>query len=85
MNNEPIYHCERHVFISVGYDMEHLVLDGRFNYEKENQRTLPFNVEIEPLPMEKRMVVGSSSKEIIHKLNDSTHCGRPSASFSIIS
>merc|ERR1719410_1108285 len=41
--------------------MEHLVLDGRFNYEKENQRTLPFNVEIEPLPMEKRMVVGSSS------------------------
>lgn len=64
--------------------MEHLVLDGRFNYEKENQRTLPFNVEIEPLPMEKRMVVGSSSKEIIHELNGSTHYERPSASFSII-
>lgn len=60
------------------------MLDGRFNYEKENQRTLPFNVEIEPLPMEKRMVVGSSSKEIIHELNGSTHYERPSASFSII-
>ena len=60
------------------------MLDGRFNYEKENQRTLPFNVEIEPLPMEKRLVVGSSSKEIIHELNGSTHYERPSASFSII-
>ena len=60
------------------------MLDGRFNYEKENQRTLPFNVEIEPLPMEKRMVVGSSSKEIIHELNGSTHYERTSASFSII-
>ena len=60
------------------------MLDGRFNYEKENQRTLPFNVEIEPLPMEKRMVVGSSSKEIIHEFNGSTHYERPSASFSII-
>ena len=52
--------------------MEHLVLDGRFNYEKENQRTLPFNVEIEPLPREKRLVVGSSSKE----LNGSVHYER---------
>ena len=47
---------------SVGYDSDHLRLDGSFYYEKENQRTLPFNVDIQPLPAEKRMVLGSSSK-----------------------
>ena len=44
----------------VGYDSEHMTLDGKFNYEKE--RTLPFNVDIQPLPENKRMVLGSSSK-----------------------
>ena len=29
----------------VGYDSEHMTLDGKFNYEKENQRTLPFNLD----------------------------------------
>ena len=48
--------------ILVGYDSEHLILDGRFHYEKENQRTLPFNVEIQALPPEKRLVIGSSSE-----------------------
>ena len=48
----------------VGYDSQHLVLDGKFNYEKENQRTLPFNVDIQPLPSEKRIVAGSSSKSV---------------------
>ena len=48
--------------VLVGYDSEHLILDGRFHYEKENQRTLPFNVEIQALPPEKRLVIGSSSE-----------------------
>ena len=50
------------LFVLVGYDSEHLVLDGSFNYKKENQRTLPFNVDIEPLPLPRRTVAGSSSK-----------------------
>ena len=50
------------VLLSVGYDSEHLMLDGKFHYERENQRTLPFNVDIRPLPEERRLVVGSSSK-----------------------
>jgi hypothetical protein len=41
-----------------------MTLDGKFNYEKENQRTLPFNVDIQPLPENKRVVLGSSSKDI---------------------
>ena len=51
--------------ILVGYDSEHLILDGRFHYEKENQRTLPFNVEIQALPPEKRLVIGSSSEYLL--------------------
>ena len=54
-----IIHC---LTFLVGYDSEHLILDGRFHYEKENQRTLPFNVEIQALPPEKRLVIGSSSE-----------------------
>lgn len=50
------------ILTSFGYDSEHLILDGRFHYEKENQRTLPFNVEIQALPPEKRLVIGSSSE-----------------------
>lgn len=46
---------------AVGYDSAHMILDGRFNYELENQRTLPFNVDILPLPETKRIVIGSSS------------------------
>jgi len=49
------------ILTSFGYDSDHLRLDGSFYYEKENQRTLPFNVDIQPLPAEKRMVLGSSS------------------------
>lgn len=49
------------ILTSFGYDSEHMTLDGKFNYEKENQRTLPFNVDIQPLPENKRMVLGSSS------------------------
>merc|ERR1719350_972730 len=36
-------------------------LSGKWTYRKENQRTLPFNVEIQALPPEKRLVIGSSS------------------------
>ena len=49
----------------VGYDSEHLALGGEFVYERENQRPLPFNVDIQPLPHHKTVVVGSSSKENI--------------------
>merc|ERR1719397_1026568 len=34
---------------------------GHFKYDKKNQRTLPFNVDILPLPETKRIVIGSSS------------------------
>merc|ERR1719474_1372983 len=36
-------------------------LTGKFSYQKENQRTLPFNVDIQPLPEHRRIVRGSSS------------------------
>jgi len=49
------------ILTSFGYDSEHMVLKGRFNYEKQNQRTLAFNVIIRDLPDIKRVVVGSSS------------------------
>ena len=31
---------------SVGYDSQHMKLDGKFTYRRENQRTLAFNVDI---------------------------------------
>jgi len=49
------------ILTSFGYDSEHLALGGEFVYERENQRTLPFNVDIQPLPHHKTVVVGSSS------------------------
>ena len=55
----------------VGYDSEHMTLDGKFNYEKENQRTLPFNVDIQPLPENKKVVLGKSSKENFRSVSSS--------------
>jgi len=49
------------ILTSFGYDAEHMVLGGQFHYERQNQRTLPFNVDIQPLPENKRVVLGSSS------------------------
>jgi len=46
---------------SFGYDSEHMNLSGRYSYHRENQRTLPFNVDIKDLPPHKRVFVGSSS------------------------
>ena len=39
-----------------------MLLKGRFSYEKENQRTLPFNVDILALPEYKTVFTGSSSE-----------------------
>merc|ERR1719317_1424982 len=36
-------------------------LSGRYSYYRENQRTLPFNIDIKDLPPHKRVFVGSSS------------------------
>ena len=47
---------------SVGYDERKMLLNGKFSYKKKNQRTLPFNVDIEPLPLYKQVFRGSSSK-----------------------
>ena len=46
----------------VGYDERKMVLKGSFSYEKENQRTLPFNVDIVNLPQYKTVFTGSSSE-----------------------
>ena len=47
---------------SVGYDTTKMLLRGKFSYERENQRTLPFNVDIRELPETKTIFVGDSSK-----------------------
>merc|ERR1719460_2132230 len=39
---------------------------GYFTYDKKNQRTLPFNVDILDLPMEKRIHMGSSSNYSVY-------------------
>ncbi len=39
-----------------------MVLDGQFSYESENQRALPFNVEISEISEEMKVFRGSSSK-----------------------
>ena len=41
-----------------------MLLKGKFSYEKENQRTLPFNVDIVSLPEYKTVFAGSSSKHL---------------------
>ena len=48
--------------ILVGYDSKRMDLAGSFSYDKKNQRTLPFNVEINELPEHKTIFAGSSSK-----------------------
>jgi hypothetical protein len=50
------------LFISVGYDTTKMLLRGMFSYERENQRTLPFNVDICQLPEAKTIFVGASSE-----------------------
>ena len=49
-------------YFLVGYDITRMVLDGKFEYMKENQRTLSFNVKIDKLPKSKTVFVGASSK-----------------------
>ena len=52
------------LFTLVGYDITRMVLDGKFEYRKENQRTLSFNVKIDKLPKSKTVFVGASSKNL---------------------
>ena len=47
---------------SVGYDDRRMMLDGRFSYDEENQRALPFGVKIRELSEEKKTFIGSTSK-----------------------
>jgi hypothetical protein len=42
-----------------------MLLRGKFSYERENQRTLPFNVDIRELPEAKTIFVGDSSEFIV--------------------
>jgi len=51
---------------SFGYDERKMLLKGRFSYEKENQRTLPFNVDILALPEYKTVFTGSSSNYSVY-------------------
>ena len=37
-------------------------LDGRFSYDDENQRALPFGVRIKEISEEMKTFIGSSSK-----------------------
>jgi len=51
---------------SFGYDSRKMVLRGKFSYDKKNQRTLPFNVEISDLPENKKTFSGSSSNYSVY-------------------
>eukprot|EP00090_Calanus_glacialis_P009961 TRINITY_DN18345_c0_g1_i1.p1 TRINITY_DN18345_c0_g1~~TRINITY_DN18345_c0_g1_i1.p1 ORF type:complete len:466 (-),score=107.54 TRINITY_DN18345_c0_g1_i1:448-1845(-) len=51
---------------SFGYDSLHMTLAGKFSYQKENQRTLSFNVEINKLPKYKTVFTGSSSNYSVY-------------------
>ena len=50
--------------IAVGYDDRRMMLNGYFSYNRDNQRALPFNVHIKPLPHELTTFSGSSSEYI---------------------
>ena len=39
-----------------------MVLDGEYSYESENQRALPFSVELDQIVDEDRVYRGSTSK-----------------------
>jgi len=54
------------ILTSFGYDSEHMTLSGRWTYRKENQRTLPFNVELRNLPYPKTVFRGSSSNYSVY-------------------
>lgn len=49
------------IMTSFGYDSTRMLLKGTFDYQKKNQRTLPFDVEIVELPTDRTMFSGSSS------------------------
>jgi len=51
---------------SFGYDSLHMNLAGKFSYQKENQRTLSFNVDIQKLPEYKTVFTGSSSNYSVY-------------------
>ena len=48
--------------IAVGYDDRRMMLNGKFSYNRDNQRALPFNVHIKPLPADLTKFQGSSSE-----------------------
>ena len=45
-----------------------MMLNGKFNYNRDNQRALPFNVHIKPLPPELTTFSGSSSEYMFKEL-----------------
>ena len=55
-----------------------MILDGEFSYDDQNQRALPFNVEIQELREEMTLYVGSKSKSKI--VNNITNLSKNSAS-----
>jgi len=64
------YPLDRHncylLLTSFGYDSKLMTLKGSFWYDKKNQRTLPFNVEINDLPEHKTIFTGSSSNYSVY-------------------
>ena len=54
-----------------------MILDGEFSYDDQNQRALPFNVEIQELREEMTLYVGSKSKSKI--VNNITNLSKNSA------
>jgi len=54
------------ILTSFGYDSQHMKLDGKFTYRRENQRTLSFNVDIRKLPKHKTVFAGSSSNYSVY-------------------
>lgn len=51
---------------SFGYDDTRMMLRGKFSYNRDNQRALPFNVHIKKLPRELTTFAGSSSNYSVY-------------------
>merc|ERR1712223_1211407 len=53
---------------SFGYDDRRMMLNGKFSYNRDNQRALPLNVHIKKLPRELTTFSGSSSNYSVYGL-----------------
>ena len=63
MNLSGRYSYHRWAFVNENFDKSSTFLDWDLK-PRENQRTLPFNVDIKDLPPHKRVFVGSSSMSV---------------------